>query len=446
MLSVHGETTMKIELPSNHTLLLEGPVKIKVIDGTCTVFGARISKDETILLPSNKAIALYATTNLNLDIQTSSGSRLREIARSTIPKSWMELSDYLNEVTSREKPFVVMFIGDIDKGKTTLITFVANTLAEKDKRIGIIDADIGQSDIGPPTTIGFGVLEKKEKILYLSQLECKKAFFVGSTSPLGILNRSVVGVKTLTDYAKTLNLDVILIDTTGWVMDKNARELKITKVFAVRPNLVVLLQKHNELNHIARAISSTVEIKTVAPSPIIKRRSRQKRKRIRESLYSKYLKNGRNISLSFDSVSFGYSFLGTGAPITDNRIKTKIGQILNIYPDEILYAEDANDALVVITKSYFTPRSDQINQLSRTFDKKEIRVVPVSSLSGIVVGLIGKNQEFLSIGVLRSINFQERMITIYTTANASDVESILFGSIKIENHGEELGWIGHWFV
>ena len=437
---------MKIELPQNHTLLLEGPAKIKVVDGTCIVFGARIGKNETFFIPSNKAIAIHATMNLNLDIQTSSGSRLREISRDTIPKSWVGLSDYLNETTSRKKPFVVMFIGDVDKGKTTLITFVANNLSEKGKSVGIIDADIGQSDIGPPTTIGFGVLGKGEKLLHLSQLECKKAYFVGSTSPLGILNRSVVGVKTLTDYAKTLDLDAILIDTTGWVTDRNARELKITKVFAVNPDLVVLLQKHNELNHIARAISSAVEVKTVSPSPVIKKRSRQKRKRIREFLYSKYLKDARNVSLSFDSVSFGYSFLGTGAPITDGRLKVKIGQILNIYPDELLYVEESYDALVVITKSYFSPRSEQISQLSRVFDKKEIRVVPVSNLSGIVVGLMGKNQEFLSIGVLRNINFQERVITIYTTANASDIECILFGSIKIENHGEELGWIGHWFV
>ena len=437
---------MKLELLPKHTLLLEGPVKIKVIDGTCSIFGARISKGESFLIPSNKSVALFAETSLSLDIETQSGSQLREVARSTIPKSWIGLANYLSSKTNQKKPFVTMFIGDVDKGKTTLITLVANTLADMGKSVAIIDADIGQSDIGPPTTIGIGILEKGKKILYLSQLECKKAFFVGSTSPVGILDRSITGVKTLTDYARTLNVDAVLIDTTGWVADKNARELKITKVFAVNPDLVVLLQRHNELTHIARAISSIAKVKTVTPSPVIKRRSREKRKRIRESLYLKYLKDGQNISLSFDSVSFGYSFLGTGEPITDAKSRTKIAQILNIYTDEIIYAEESYDALVVITKSYIAIRSDQITQLSRYFDKREIRVASVNNLNGIIVGLLGRNQEFLSIGVLQGINFKDRVISIYTTANASDVECILFGSIRIENHGEEVGWIGHWFI
>ena len=437
---------MKIELLPEHALLLAGPVKIRIIDGACNIFGARMSKDESFLIPSNKSVALFAETSLSLDIETQPGSQLREISRSTIPKSWLNLANYLSNLTNRKRPFVVMFIGDVDKGKTTLITFIANTLVGRGKHVAIIDADIGQSDIGPPTTIGLGILEKGEKILYLSQLKCQKAFFVGATSPMGVLGRSITGVKLLTDYARTLSVDVVLIDTTGWVTDKNARELKITKVFAVCPDLIVLLQRHNELTHIARAISSMVKVKTVMPSPVIRKRSRQKRKRIRESLYLKYLKEGQNISLSFDSVSFGYSFLGTGKPITNAKSRTKIAQILNTYTDEIVYAEESYDALIVITKSYFAIRSDQITQLSRLFDKKEIRVVSVNNLSGIIVGLLGKNQEFLSIGVLQGINFKDRVITIYTTANASDVECILFGSIKIENHGEEIGWIGHWFI
>ena len=104
------------------------------------------------------------------------------------------------------------------------------------------------------------------------------------------------------------------------------------------------------------------------------------------------------------------------------------------------------DSLIIVTKTFVSPRNEQLNQLSKLFNKKEIRCVPASFFNGILVGLLGKKQEFLSIGVIQTINFKERVITIYTTAKASDVVSVLFGSIRIENHGEELGWIGHWSV
>src|SRR5918999_822328 len=51
---------------------------------------------------------------------------------------------------------VTMVIGEGDTGKTTLVTALANALVERGFRVAVLDADLGQSEIGPPTTIGLG--------------------------------------------------------------------------------------------------------------------------------------------------------------------------------------------------------------------------------------------------------------------------------------------------
>jgi hypothetical protein len=50
-----------------------------------------------------------------------------------------------------------LFLGAPDTGKTTLIEALAVRLAN-DHTVAIVDADIGQSHIGPPTTVGWAKL------------------------------------------------------------------------------------------------------------------------------------------------------------------------------------------------------------------------------------------------------------------------------------------------
>jgi len=47
----------------------------------------------------------------------------------------------------------IMIVGGADTGKTSLIEALADLLS-RDSRMGILDLDMGQSHIGPPTTLG----------------------------------------------------------------------------------------------------------------------------------------------------------------------------------------------------------------------------------------------------------------------------------------------------
>ena len=45
---------------------------------------------------------------------------------------------------------VIMVIGEIDTGKSTLVALIAQWFRENGKKVAVVDSDIGQSDVGPP--------------------------------------------------------------------------------------------------------------------------------------------------------------------------------------------------------------------------------------------------------------------------------------------------------
>src|SRR5437773_5789241 len=99
---------------------------------------------------------------------------------------------------------VVLVIGETDTGKTSFTTYLANRLLAENLSVGVVDADLGQSDIGPPTTVGLGRL--CPPVERLADAEVLGLYFVGSTSPQGHLLPTVLGTRMMTEKALRLGL------------------------------------------------------------------------------------------------------------------------------------------------------------------------------------------------------------------------------------------------
>jgi polynucleotide 5'-hydroxyl-kinase GRC3/NOL9 len=162
-----------------------------------------------------------------------------------VPSEWEELKE---KFLSKGKKLIVL--GGSDSGKSTFILYLANSIASTGKKVGILDLDIGQSNIGPPGTIGYGVLEKE--IESLDSLQPKKMVFIGAVSPKGNLLQIVVGARKLLDSMEMENLDYILIDTTGLVDGLIAEVLKHNKIECLNPDFIVLFQKENERENLIK--------------------------------------------------------------------------------------------------------------------------------------------------------------------------------------------------
>ncbi|RLE68608.1 MAG: hypothetical protein DRJ43_05280, partial [Thermoprotei archaeon] len=132
------EHTLK---PKNDFLLLS-PLKVISKRGKIECWGSEIDSLEI----REKGIPILIRALEISDLEIWAPSKPTEIP-GIIPKEWEDL-------VSRIKPGdVIMLLGGVDVGKSGLFAFLANKLVSAGMRVGLIDADVGQSDIGPVGTI-----------------------------------------------------------------------------------------------------------------------------------------------------------------------------------------------------------------------------------------------------------------------------------------------------
>ncbi len=159
------------------------------------------------------------------------------------PKEWFGLLDVLEE----EKGIAIL-LGASDTGKSTLAKFLISHLCQRGLKAGFVDADIGQSFLGPPGTIGLSIFKSDPdwKII----LSPPEIFFVGSTTPEGHFPIHLKGIKRMVDKASSYSPDLILVDTTGFVLGEAGKELKRREIELISPRHILALQKDDEIKPI----------------------------------------------------------------------------------------------------------------------------------------------------------------------------------------------------
>ncbi len=142
---------------------------------------------------------------------------------------------------------VTLLIGGLDSGKSTLAHRIAGAGIEAGLTVGVLDADVGQSTVGPPTTVGLRLCRSPSDLEPPSLSRADHLAFVGSTSPQGHLVPLVVGTRLLLDRARDQGADLVVVDTTGLVSGVYGQVLKFNKVGLLQPDLVVGLARGEEL-------------------------------------------------------------------------------------------------------------------------------------------------------------------------------------------------------
>ena len=184
-----------------------------------------------------------------------------------------------------------LLLGDVDTGKTSLATFLANGLYRTGFRVGVVDADLGQSEIGPPTTIGLG------RVLWfldrLGDAEVAGLFFVGSTSPAGHVEATVAGTRRMAERGEALGCERLIVDTSGLVAGDLGRSLKQRKIERLDPDLVICLERARECEPILRGFSGRArpEILRLPVGERGRRRSAEERRRHRARALDHYFES-----------------------------------------------------------------------------------------------------------------------------------------------------------
>jgi polynucleotide 5'-hydroxyl-kinase GRC3/NOL9 len=278
---------MKHIIDEGKTLLVDGPASVRLLSGKISVLGAPLRISEKLVVREGKRLPLWVRKRVSLELMLGEGASVNEVDEGTVPSSW---EDAAKEVLSLKKPITVMVVGGMDSGKTSFCTFLVNEAVMKNWRTSVIDADLGQSDVGPPSTVGFNFVTEPVKDLF--DIDARDAVFVGSTSPSGAINKVIEGLTQLKDRVMEAGVDFLVINTDGWVEGEEAAEYKVRLAEKVSPSAVVGMQRGNELTPILDALHG-VKVFVIDSPQLIQPRSREKRKLLRELSYKKYLKGAK---------------------------------------------------------------------------------------------------------------------------------------------------------
>jgi len=157
-------------------------------------------------------------------------------------------ADTMKELVSPRNR-LVMAVGSSDSGKTTLVECLVDFFSGH-AETGVVDLDMGQSHIGPPTTIAWGRI--KERFDGWDRVKMEDYYFTGTTTPVDSLLPTVVGARLMTDNALT-SCRKVVVDTTGLISEPAGRVLKQLKIDLLCPDIILALERSHELAHILDA-------------------------------------------------------------------------------------------------------------------------------------------------------------------------------------------------
>jgi polynucleotide 5'-hydroxyl-kinase GRC3/NOL9 len=320
---------------------------------------------------------------------------------------------------------VMLVIGETDTGKTSFTTFLASTLLARGLSVAVVDADLGQSDIGPPTTVGLGRV--RLPVERLADAEVMGLYFVGSTSPQGHLLPTVLGTRVMAQRALRLGFDHVIVDTSGLVQGEMGRLLKQHKIDLVEPELVLCLQRNGECEHILRPYGSgdRPSILRLAPSGATRRRSQDERRQHRERSLQVYFAAARPISLDLSRVILRQPALYAGSPLPPRQVE----ELAAVLDDMVLWAERRGNELVLVTPDPL--KESQVRQIQKRHEDLGLANYSLDDFQGVLAGLDDAQRETLGLGVVRSIDFAKQTMVVETPVPEADIIAVRLGRHKL---------------
>lgn len=193
-----------------------------------------------------------------------------------------------------------MVIGASDTGKSTLARYLFQQACRQGRRAAYLDADVGQSTLGVPTTMVVALAAAPGDETFPPRGE-RSAFFVGSTTPRSYMLPTIVGAHRLQQMAVDWGADLVIVDTTGLVGQVDGgKALKQWKIELLRPAVLVGLQRRAELEPILWPLrrDGRFQIVELPVSPHVLERSHEARIAHRREQLARYFAHAHRHSLS----------------------------------------------------------------------------------------------------------------------------------------------------
>lgn len=342
---------------------------------------------------------------------------------------WVEALERLSQPQG-----AVMVLGGTDVGKSTFCSLLLRQWVQARVPVGFLDLDLGQTTLGPPTTLSWALIQKPFQ--RLGELEADGFAFVGDTTPARHPMLALAGARHALDELKSHHPVGIVIDTCGYIGGASGRQYKLLMADLLRPTVMIALQRQNELEPILQALERRLDwrVERLPVPAAIARKSPVMRAQARRVAFARYFQNARSQTLSLEQVSFTGRRLGAGQPFSPQRLCMLNQQIRG----GILHAEMVGNSLHVIVRQPLT--ESQIQLLMTLCNADRAVVLPPSAYHHLLVGLIDYQGRHFGVGLIEELNFDQRTLTVFTpVASVLPVRWVQLGFTRVLPDGTELG-------
>jgi polynucleotide 5'-hydroxyl-kinase GRC3/NOL9 len=222
---------------------------------------------------------------------------LKKDIKDNVPLEWIQVAEgvVLQGGT-------ILVLGASDVGKSTFSLLLLQTAYRFQKKALFIDSDPGQSSLGPPCMIDLATAPHfPEDFLSLKIIS---SMFVGNVSPAGVLLPLLGGLKKLHEEATALRPDLIVVDTTSLIYGQIGFELKFHKIMLLSPQIIVGIERLNEIEHLLLPWEGrgSPKIVRIPASRFAIRRSLEERRENRERMFSEYFHQARKLRVPLKMV------------------------------------------------------------------------------------------------------------------------------------------------
>ncbi|MFO7781896.1 MAG: polynucleotide 5'-hydroxyl-kinase [Spirochaetia bacterium] len=214
---------------------------------------------------------------------------------SEVPAGWNALAERIRDPRCGS----VYVVGETDSGKTELSRWLLEQT--RARRGWYLDCDLGQSVLGPPTTVGLAEARHAG--------EADEAFdppllsFVGSTSPARHLLQTLSGIARLAREVPAEGL--MVCDSSGFVSGRLGGEFQYNLINLLRPDLLVALDADESLRATLKPFESAGDIGVVHVErhPECGTKSRAVRTAYRAERFARHFTDARATRLSMSDLT-----------------------------------------------------------------------------------------------------------------------------------------------
>lgn len=155
---------------------------------------------------------------------------------------------------------VSMLIGGLDTGKTTIALEALRLALASGKTPVLVDADVGNSTIGPPACVGMKVIRSLDDLESIDEPD--GLHFVGTVTPSRLVLQHVVATAVMVERARQEG-DVVIIDTTAVASGVAGETLKYHKTELCRPEKIVALQRGEEMEPVVGMLRRFLDVEVL---------------------------------------------------------------------------------------------------------------------------------------------------------------------------------------